>query len=334
MNQDWTQFLLSQHAIFTQDQCIDFDSEMPQGGKRIYPVPQLAVLKASGNDAAKLLQGQMTCNVNDVTEHRSSLGAFCNPKGRAIATFLLIKRGGDFLLVLPAVLLPSIKERLQKYILRSDVRITDGSEAFCLIGLLEEDEPKEDFGPLFATRQGKAVSVNLSSAQSRSLIVTESEHAADFWTGKVLRENFRPSSSEQWRFLDLVAGLPWLSTATSEEFVPQMLNLDKLGGISFNKGCYTGQEIVARTHYLGKVKRSLFLAEADTADAPAPNAALVDHAADSAQSAGNVLAAAVEGGLCTMQIVLQLADDQDRHAYDLALKDRPELKLRLIPFQS
>lgn len=334
MNQDWTQFLLSQQAVFTQDRRIDFAPEMPQGGKRIYPVPQLAVLKASGNDAAKLLQGQMTCNVNDISENRSSLGAFCNPKGRAIATFLLVQRGGDFLLVLPTELLPTVQGRLQKYILRSDVRITDGSEEFCLIGLLGEEEPKEGFGPLFATRQEKVVSVKLSSEQSRSLIVAEAGHAADFWTDKVQRENFRPSGSEQWRFLDLVAGLPWLGAATSEEFVPQMLNLDKLGGISFNKGCYTGQEVVARTHYLGKVKRSLLLAEADTTDAPAPNAALVDHAADSAQSAGSVVAAAVEGGLCKMQIVLQLADDHDRHPYELALKDRPELKLRLIPFQS
>lgn len=334
MNQDWTRFLLSQQAVFTKDNHINFDTEILQTGKQIYPVPHLAVLKAAGKDAAKLLQGQITCNVNDITENQGSLGAFCNPKGRAIATFLLIRSGDLFLLVLPVELLLTVKSRLQKYILRSDVQITDGSDEFCLIGLRRDDAPAEGSAPLFSTRRDDVISINLSSKQSRSLVLAEAGRAADFWTGKVEREGFRPTGSERWRLLDLVSGIPWLGPATSEEFVPQMLNLDKLGGISFNKGCYTGQEIVARTHYLGKIKRALFLAECDGAAAPEPNSILVDRAADSAQSAGNIVAAGIDGARCKMQIVLQLAEDHENRHYDLALKDRPELKLRLIPFES
>ncbi|MGZ8959344.1 MAG: CAF17-like 4Fe-4S cluster assembly/insertion protein YgfZ [Methylosarcina sp.] len=335
MNQNWTQFLLSQQAVFTKNNHIIFTPEIiTQGGKQIYPVPHLAVLKVTGKDAAKLLQGQMTCNVNDITETQGSLGAFCNPKGRAIATFLLIKSREGFLLVLPVELLQTVKSRLQKYVLRSDAAITEGSDEFCLIGLRQEDALTGSSGPLFSTHRQEVVSINLSLDQNRSLILAEADQAAEFWSQKVQQENFQPTNSERWRYLDLVSGLPWLGAATSEEFIPQMLNLDKLGGISFNKGCYTGQEIVARTHYLGKVKRTLFLAECDSTEAPEPSSIIVDNAADPAQSAGNIVDAIVNGDRCKAQVVLQLAEDHENHVYDLSLKDRPDIKLHLISFES
>jgi folate-binding protein YgfZ len=334
MNQNWTQFLLSQHAVFTQDNHISFAPTAQQSGKQIHPVAHLAVLKVTGKDAAKLLQGQITCNANDITDNQGNLGALCNPKGRAVATFILIKRSDRFLMVLPVELLPTVKNRLQKYVLRADVALADGSEEFCLIGLRQDDASKSDLGQLFSTRQEGVVSINLSSRQNRSLIIAEASQAAGFWNEKVQLENFQPAGSEKWRYLDLISGLPWLGAATSEEFVPQMLNLDKLGGISFSKGCYTGQEIVARTHYLGKIKRALFLAECDGTAAPPPNSIIVDKAADPEQSAGNIVDAIVHGDRCKAQVVLQLAENHESHHYDLALKDRPDFTLRLIPFES
>ena len=135
MNQNWKNFLLSQNATFESDTHITFPAMSDYNDKTIYPIAHLAVLTISGKDAAKLLQGQITCNVNDVTEIKSSLGALCNPKGRAITTFLLVKTGDAFLMVLPEELLESVKKRLQMYILRSDVTLTDSSDQLCLIGL-------------------------------------------------------------------------------------------------------------------------------------------------------------------------------------------------------
>lgn len=326
MNQNWKDFLLSQHASMDKGNQVVFASPSPESKQRIYPVPYLAVLRVAGNDAGKLLQGQMTCNVNDVTETQSSLGAFCNPKGRAIATFLLIKNHDAFLMVLPVELLQTVKTRLQKYVLRSDVSFTDGSDEYCLIGVSQADAQP---GRLFATRQQDLISVNLSSAVNRCLVIAETGQAINFWTDRVNRQGFQPEDSEQWRYLDILAGIPWLCAATSEEFIPQMLNLDKLGGISFNKGCYTGQEIVARTHYLGKAKRALFLAECELATSPEPNSIVVDDTTDSAQNAGNVVAALSRQNHCTMLIVLQLFDDD---SYDLSLKDYPGVKLRILTF--
>ena len=328
MNQNWKNFLLSQNATFESDTCITFPAIPDYNGATIYPVAHLAVLTVSGKDAAKLLQGQITCNVNDVTGAKSSLGAICNPKGRAIATFLLVKAGAAFLMVLPEEQLESVKKRLQMYVLRSDVTLTDSSNELCLIGLCH---PAIEAEPLFATTQHDTIVVNLSN---RYLVIAEADKAIALWSERVSHQGFQPGDSEQWRYLDILSGLPWLTTETSEEFIPQMLNLDKLGGISFNKGCYTGQEIVARTHYLGKAKRALFLAEGNTSSTPEPNSTITDDSSGTEQAVGKVLLAqhsrtaqGKESALCKMLIVLQVSDgDTD----NLKLKDNNQNKITLL----
>jgi folate-binding protein YgfZ len=303
MNQNWKSFLLSRQASFDGNDRVVFPSTQPETPNRIYPVTHLAVLTVAGKDAAQLLQGQMTCNVNDVNENLSSLGAFCNPKGRAIATFLLVKTHPAFLLVLPAELLQTVKERLQKYVLRSDVTINDGSDEFCIIGISQADART---GPLFFTRQDDVISVNFSSTGHRYLVIAPAEKAIGFWSDRVNRLGFQPDDSDRWRHLELLSGIPWLSAATSEEFIPQMLNIDKLGGISFNKGCYTGQEIVARTHFLGQAKREMFLAEAHTLTAPEANTTIIDGNSNIGSVVGKVVSAYQQDSICTLLVVLQI----------------------------
>ncbi|MEN9597265.1 MAG: hypothetical protein RL236_1699 [Pseudomonadota bacterium] len=185
---------------------------------------ELRALAITGNDAPTFLQGQTTCDVNE-----NKLGAFCNPKGRVISTFVLLKNENDFVLILPKSLFTTIQERLQRYKLRAKVEITE---------------------------------TNLPEF--------------------TLPEN-----------------MPWLCPETSEQFIPQWLNLDTLGGISFTKGCYTGQEIVARTHYLGEVKRRLFVARCETNFDIEPNCSILD---ENDTTVGNVLA--IQNGL--VQCVLKM----------------------------
>ncbi|MFA6163959.1 MAG: folate-binding protein [Methylobacter sp.] len=329
MNPNWKNFLLSENAIFQNDTRIVFPSPQHEGSKRIYPVPNLGVLTVAGKDAAKLLQGQITCNINDITEIKSSLGALCNPKGRAITTFLLIKKDDAYLLVLPKELLESVKKRLQMYVLRSDVTLTDSSDELCLVGLSYSDaQMNEPSSPeqLFATIQQENITVNLSSDQNRCLIIAEADNARKLWSEQV-KQGFQPENSDQWRYLDIISGIPWLTTETSEEFIPQMLNLDKLGGISFTKGCYTGQEIVARTHYLGTAKRELFLAECETSTPPEPNSTIIDDSTDTEQSIGKVLCAQTRQNICKMLIVLQISDT---NTCKLRLKDQNQDKIKLL----
>jgi folate-binding protein YgfZ len=322
MNLQWKTFLLSeQAAIDGADRVVFADSQT--GQPRIYPVSHLGILSASGKDAAKLLQGQATCNVFEVSANQARIGAFCNPKGRAIATFLLAKHADDYLLVLPLEQLEAIRKHLQKYVLRADVKLADRSDDFCLLGLSRNEASA---GQLFAARADDGA-VWIELAPARTLVIAEPEQAIKLWADYRNQRGFAPGSSEDWRLLDLLGGIPWLSPVTAEEHVPQMLNLDKLDGISFTKGCYTGQEIVARTHYLGKSKRALFLAECALDQAPEPNAAIIDRDGGE-QSRGQVLTAISRDGICHLLAVLLV---NESGGYNLVLKDRPDIFLRLLP---
>lgn len=322
MNPNWKKILLSANAIFNDDTDIVFPSPEHEGDKRIYPVAYLGVLTISGTDAATFLQGQITCNINDITDIKSSLGAMCNPKGRAITTFLLVKNADVFLMILPIELLAAVKKRLQMYILRAAVTLTDSSDEVCLIGLYHGEQANEVSAQRFATSRPDNIVVDF---QGRSLIIADVDSAQAFWAEQ-LKLGFQPEDSAQWRYLDIISGIPWLDAATSEQFIPQMLNLDKLGGISFNKGCYTGQEIVARTHYLGKAKREMFLAECNTLEPPEPNTAIIDHGAGAEQSIGKVLCAQNRQAICKMLVVLHVSDT---NSYNLSLDNHNRDKIIL-----
>ncbi len=289
MNQNWQHFLIKAQAIFNSETDITFTNANINSPKALYPILHLGILKISGSDAAKLLQGQITCNVNDITETKSSLGAICNPKGRVLSTFLLIKTPDAFLMMLPIDLLDSIQKKLRMYILRSDATLDNVTEKLCLFGLNEQTNSNNV--ERFNTHQDTFISVSFSDTVNRQLIIADTDTAINLWTHYSTKENFTNANSAQWRYLDLLAGIPWLSNATTEEFIPQMLNLDELGGISYTKGCYTGQEIVARTHYLGKAKRELVLAECLSAHPPAPNTNIYTLDTDFDQGIAKVLLA-------------------------------------------
>lgn len=320
MNSNWKSFLLGENAIFDHnDTDVAFLSSEQASNKCIYPVAHLGVLTVAGSDAVKLLQGQITCNINDITDTKSSLGAMCNPKGRVITTFLLVKNADAFLMILPKELLAAVKKRLQMYVLRSDVTLTDSSDQLCLIGL-SHTTSGEAAEHRFATNRQENIVVDF---QGRCLIIANADNAKKFWLEQ-LQLGFQPDNSAQWRYLDISSGLPWLSAQTSEEFIPQMLNLDKLGGISFTKGCYTGQEIVARTHYLGKTKREMFIAECNALEPPEPNSIIIDDSTGTEQNIGKVLCAQSQQNNCKMLIVLQVADTD---TYNLKLENHTGITL-------
>jgi len=316
MNPNWITFLLSAQADFLTPTDIRFPLAHTENQPHICPLVYLGVLTLSGKDAANLLQGQLTCNINDLSETKSSLGALCNPKGRAIATFLLIKQADVYHLIVPVELLDTVKKRLSLFILRSDVTITNTSNDYCLLGLSPSILPLAEW---LDTTPVPVTSVNFGD---RSLILATPDAASLFWSAKI-QQGFQPENTSQWRLRDIVSGIPWLTGATSEAFVPLMLNLDKLGGISFNKGCYTGQEVIARTHYLGKSKRGMFLAES-SAPAPQPNANILN---GRDEPMGQVLAAQADGNGCKMLVVIQLAED---NGYQGKLAD--SAPIRLLPF--
>ncbi|HEY5101696.1 MAG TPA: hypothetical protein VII70_02840 [Steroidobacteraceae bacterium] len=201
----------------------------------------LGALRLIGADARRFLQGQVSADVMQLTAGRCLLAGYHNPQGRVIALLRLIEHSPDEILaVLPRELALTVATRLAKYILRAKVTLTDISASISIHGLATADDSEP---PAVGAESTLA---RVGTHPSRWLMVspgaTTPGAAAD---------------GQRWRSFEVAAGEPQVYSATSEEFVAQMLNLDALGAIAFDKGCYTGQEVIARAHYRGRVKRRM-----------------------------------------------------------------------------
>jgi folate-binding protein YgfZ len=264
---------------------------------QIFNLDYLAVIEVSGADSAKFLQGQLTCNVNDLSDSQASIAAFCTAKGRVISSLIIIKTANGFCLLLPASLLDKVLKKLQMYVLRSAVKLVDQRQQWAVYGLQTQASanPEE---PVFSVNQADFITIKLPSVLSRYLMIRPIQSPSSV---------NQVSNDDAWRYQDIVDGLPWFEFEQSEQYTPQMLNIDQLGGISFTKGCYTGQEIVARTHYLGKAKRSLFAGQSNQLLAlPCEGFVVLD--SQTQQTVGHVLTAQHYLQQTYLLIVLQVAD--------------------------
>lgn len=293
----------------------------------LYPLNHLAIIEVTGDDASEFLQGQLTCNIKELSESKASIAAFCNPKGRVISTLLIIATQDRFLLILPCSLLDKVLKKLQMYVLRSKVQLGDKSGDLGLLGLhcplpmAELNLPTHDFH--CCPVSSDCIGVKLPSSTPRFLCVINS--------GSDISQSFNGVASgevDEWRYQDISSGLPWFDLEQSEQHIPQMINIDHLGGISFNKGCYTGQEIIARTHYLGKSKRQLRLAQCAGTFSSDANFEIKD--AQTEEKIGEILTLQSFGDNTRMLIVLQTVDGETKN---LILGDSKQTPVSLIPFE-
>ena len=292
MNPDWLDFLQTQQALLTDDNQLEFpNSEISESG--LYPLTSLGALKVSGVDATQFLQGQLTCNVNELNPQNSFFAAMCNPKGRVISTLLIFKQQDDFLLVLPVALLEKVHKKLKMYVMRSKVILENMTEEFCVTGL---NLDTKNF-----SLADKDNIIQLPNSETLYLIVASVNDSISLWKELQTESNYPAQNSDIWKGIEIQAGLPWLNSDSSEAYIPQMLNIDTLGGISFNKGCYIGQEVVARTHYLGKAKRTMFVATTETEDVQ--QALSVINTAG--YKVGEVLEVDIQQGVSQLLIVMQ-----------------------------
>lgn len=330
MNPDWIAFLQSNGAQLSDDGAIKFISA-ENNGATIHPITHLVAFSVSGADAASFLQGQLTCNINDIDDNQASFAAYCTAKGRVISTLLVCKQNDNFLVILPASLVEKVIKKLRMFILRSKVTIENKSEQYCLLGLQAGHTSLGDAQlpdqVMSVTQEGQAF-IKLPSSKSRFLSIANIDQAKQLWTNAINAFSFSAGNSDDWIFQDLSAGIPWFSDEQSEEFIPQMLNIDKLDGISFNKGCYTGQEIVARTHYLGKAKRELFLAECPRTSAIEPKSAIISRA--NQETCGKILAYCCNEQICRLLLVMPSERGEEK---DLVINNSEQAPITIIPFQ-
>lgn len=299
MNQEWHQYLAKRKARINRGDTLTITGE--QNSLVIYNITHLGLLFVAGRDSAAFLQGQTTCDISILTEQRSSPGALCNPKGRVVTTCTILKTADSgYLLLLPAELLEPVRQRLQRYVLRSDVRLEDASDRWCIVGLsgqqlappLAEQEIGLPDAIQAVARQADWISIRVRSADERLLVLASTARAVTLWEQLADKKQFSEHDSGLWMCREIADGIPLITQATSEAFVPQMINLDLLGGISFNKGCYTGQEVVARMHYLGKLKRRMYLGSGTSERTPNAGDPVFDAKAAAEQRVGTIVMAA------------------------------------------
>ena len=278
-NNDWQEYQFIQGAVFNNESISSFgniENELicTVNQNVICDLSHLDLLEISGDDSVTFLQGQVTNDVKLITPSNAHYTGYCNPKGRLLALFLAFTHHQKLHLQLNHKLLEPIAKRLKMYVMRSKVSINNVSDSMVKIGLNGNDIA-EFLAPFFSQiplhanesiNTENATLIRLAGKKPRFEIICNTELAKKIW--QTLKKECKPVGRACWEWLEIQAGIPDIYLQTQEEFVPQMVNLDLLNGINFKKGCYTGQEIVARTHYLGKVKRRTFLAHIDTSSPP------------------------------------------------------------------
>lgn len=217
------------------------------------------VLAVRGPDASKFLQGQVTCNLNYLSDSNASLGARCTPKGRMLSSFRIVSEGDGYLLAMASELLEPQLADLKKYAVFSKSTLSDESAEWLRLGLSNADDVLADLGLMLpADADGVARADNL-------LAIRLADGRVELWlrqavSAEILQQvqaKLPEKPLNDWLLAQVRAGIGQVLGPTRELFIPQMINLQAVGGVSFKKGCYTGQEIVARMQYLGKLKRRL-----------------------------------------------------------------------------
>jgi folate-binding protein YgfZ len=333
----WNDFLLRRGARFDRESVIAFgdaDGELAaaRDAAVVCDLAPLGALSVAGPDAAQFLHGQLTSDVLSLERGAWQYAAWCSPKGRMLANFV-VRRPSDkrFDLLFARSLLEPIRKRLGMFLLRSKATIEDASAAWVRVGV---------GGPAAraavsaicevpdACRSANADGISVMSLPGPRFIAwVDPALAPSVW--ERLAALARPAGFAVWEWLTIRAGVPVITPGTSDQYVPQMTNWDALEGVSFNKGCYSGQEVVARMHYLGRLKERMALAHVD-APPPAAGTRLFSEVFGDQPCGGVVNAARAPDGACDLLAVLQLAAQAS--AVRLASQNGPELSFLPLPY--
>ena len=302
---------------------------MPQSHPRYFDLSHFSLLEISGSDAFEFIHGQITADLNLAGTHGWLFSAWCLPNGRVISTFIIYVNNGSLHMIVPSMLKDKIMKRLSMFILQSRVSVKDVSEDYALIGLSDTDIKK--ILQHASTTEGnkiqseKITGLKLWGHTPRYLLISKMEYVEDLMNH--ITETSTPGERADWSLLDIEAGMPWIINATSEAFLPQMLNLDQMHGLSYLKGCYPGQEVIARLHYRGQLKKMMYLGTGKADITPGAGDSLIT------KSSGNVVADVIDAELYSSGgfRLLAVAETQYANHEDLCLEAAPEITVKLQP---
>ncbi|WP_374676419.1 folate-binding protein YgfZ [Ideonella sp.] len=285
------------------------------------------VIRAEGADAASFLQGQLTADVVLLPPGRATLAGYCSPKGRLLATFIVWSpEPQQFLLACSADLLPATLKRLSMFVLRAKCKLSDASSELALWGLAGTGAGSTGTPGAVAPAGEGAQHIQLPPAAGLARALRCAPAGS-------LPPDAPELSLDAWRGLEAASGVARIVASTADQFVPQMVNLELVGGVNFKKGCYPGQEVVARSQYRGTLKRRAVLLALPAAEPALQPGQEVFHDADLGQPAGMVALAgrAPDGGqLALAEVKIALAGQPG--AFRLGAADGPPLALHALPY--
>lgn len=333
----WFEFLESRGARFSPPASVGFGDSgaeltAARSGNVIAPLAHLSTLGFTGADAGTFLQGQLSCDVEGLAPDQATLGCYCTPQGRMLANFLLWRDGDALRVALAGDVSSAVEKRLRMFVLRSKVEIANIDAQLVLLGVagsggvraLQEAIGTVPAKPMDLRSVDGVTAVRLRGEQL--LVAAPAQHAPELW--QQLCATLTPIGTAAWQWLDIIAGVPLVTGPTQDRFVPQMANLELIGGINFRKGCYTGQEVIARAQYRGKVKRRMYLAHVVGAEAHAgdevvgggePTGGMIVNAAPSPEGGYDVLAVLQDAAVAAGDLRLGAADG-------------PQLEIRALPY--
>ncbi|WP_423371113.1 YgfZ/GcvT domain-containing protein [Burkholderia sp. LMG 32019] len=320
--------------VFPRPLAADFDAP-----GACMPLPQFGVIDVAGDDAATFLHSQLTNDIEHLDAASARLSGYCSPKGRLLGSFLTWRAGHGVRLLISKDVQPAVQKRLSMFVLRAKAKLTDASDALAVVGFA--GDVRDALSGIFdALPDGVHVKVD-GPAGTLIRVPDAAGRKRYLWIGPRAEVDARIAalgatlpvvSPAVWDWLDIRAGEPRITQPAVEQFVPQMVNFDVIGGVNFRKGCYPGQEIVARSQYRGTIKRRTALAhvagETDTVHAGVE----LFHSDDPGQPCGMIVnaAAAPAGGVdALVEIKLAALDNGTVH---LGSADGPVLAFDTLPY--
>ncbi len=344
MKPEWKSFLQNKGAEFEEHIVSSFGNP-PRETKIVFNGDILAVLShyglisIYGEDAETFLQGQLTNDVRDVNEQTSQLSAFCNSKGRVLSNFRLFKRNNNYYLRMPLDMVEDTLRRLKMYVLRAKVTLENATNNFASMGYsgpnaekeLQDANIKNPEAVNQICQTDELCLIRVPGPHARYEIFGELDAMQKLWTNLDVRA--APVGTSPWQLLDIHSGLATVRPETAERFVPQMLNLQLVNSVSFKKGCFTGQEIIARMQYLGKLKKRMYRAHLGKDIKPCPGEKLFSMSGNKDQACGEIVNSqpATDGGYDLLAVV----DKKSFNANDvhIANLEGPQLQFETLPYE-
>ncbi len=294
------------------------------------------LIKVEGDDAEIFLHAQFTNDLQQgVTENNSQLSAYCTPKGRILSLFRIYKTSNAFYLSMPRELVEATHKRLSMFVLMSKVSLTDESDNISQLGVSGPNseqklmamigQPPEAVDQV-VTNENISI-IRIPGPHQRFQIISPAKEIKSLYNklGTFVAE----VSANAWQLLDIHAGIPIIKQINVEAFVPQMVNLQAINGLSFKKGCYPGQEVVARMQYLGKLKRCMYLAHSDSETVARPGDSIFVNADEPRKTGVVVIAQPAPDGGNDLLVVVEIESADNQTIY---LDENIPLAIKPLPY--